>query len=438
MDMDMKSSTLDHWRKYFHSADSDIFEVIECGIMVAASDCPKEFLMRRDGIAEKLFSSHLTRCFGCNRIELVVPKEDDNKIKEGGFGGDGGSEGAGFGGKESKVNSSTTDREELNHVSNCSYDVAEELTNEIEEQSQIIGEVLRIKAVLSNYQDESDGALFESLRRLQLMELSVETLKATEIGKAVNNMRKQGSKQIGHLARALIDGWKVVVDEWVKTAAAIAGDSPESVNPSVVDDEDGLPSPPLDDLAFFTTSMDFSQFFDGMDDDGNFRSSGDVDKNRENGRIPTSENHHPKRKQQSPHDASVPKEDKSLMKKPEAVEKQTKPSKAHSGPGRPPKLSLEHKANGDTMLQRQSDLIPVQKKPLSDKSKYSDELSVQVKLEASKRKLQEGYKQAENVKKQRTVQVMELRDLPKNVGSGHRNSHPKPGTQNRRLANGRR
>lgn len=37
--------------------------------------------------------------------------------------------------------------------------------------------------------------------------------------------------------------------------------TPESVNPSVVDDEEGLPSPPLDEGAFFATNttMELSQ-----------------------------------------------------------------------------------------------------------------------------------------------------------------------------------
>jgi hypothetical protein len=38
--------------------------------------------------------------------------------------------------------------------------------------------------------------------------------------------------------------------------------TPDSVNPSVVDEEEGLPSPPLDEGAFFATqptSMELSQ-----------------------------------------------------------------------------------------------------------------------------------------------------------------------------------
>ncbi|XP_058078324.1 probable mediator of RNA polymerase II transcription subunit 26b [Magnolia sinica] len=434
--MAMKSATLDHWRDYFRGADSDIFEVIEYAIVVAASDCPKEFRMRRDRIAEKLFSCRLTRCFGCDRVELAVPQEDeeeDDDLFDGA-------------GKDSKVNSSTNDHVEpmaQHRRSNYSYDEAEALTEEIEEESQIVGEVLRIKEVLGNHLDEPDSVLFESLRRLQLMELSVETLKATEIGKAVNGLRKHGSKQIRHLARTLIDGWKDLVDAWVNAAAAIAGGTPESVNPSVVDEEEGLPSPPLDEGAFLatqTTSMELSQFFDGMDDDGNPRNSRESDNNHGNGRKPTSDNSNPRRKQKPPEVANVPMEDKIQVRKQEAVIRQNKPMNADVGPGRPPKMSLEHKANGDVKLQQRRDQVGVQRKPLTslqDKSKHSDDLLVRAKLEATKRRLHEGYQQAENAKKQRTIQVMELHDLPKQ-GLSHRNPYLKPGNHNRHWSHGRR
>ncbi|KAK4404731.1 putative mediator of RNA polymerase II transcription subunitb [Sesamum angolense] len=188
--------------------------------------------------------------------------------------------------KESKVNSSSRDDDDdddddddhrevmemnVNQISNYSYGDVDALTDEIEEESQFFGEVLRIKEILDNNEEESDTLLFDSLRRLQLMPLSVETLKATEIGKSVNSLRKHSSKEIRNLVRTLIEDWKVMVDSWVNATAAIAGAeiATESVKTSVVEEEEGLPSP-LDEGAFFATptSMELSQFFDGMDDDG--------------------------------------------------------------------------------------------------------------------------------------------------------------------------
>ncbi|PKU83303.1 putative mediator of RNA polymerase II transcription subunit 26b [Dendrobium catenatum] len=43
---------------------------------------------------------------------------------------------------------------------------------------------------------------------------------ATEIGRPVNALRKRNSKHIQKLAQSLVNGWKEFVDEWVKSDAA--------------------------------------------------------------------------------------------------------------------------------------------------------------------------------------------------------------------------
>ncbi|TYI58546.1 hypothetical protein E1A91_D11G366700v1 [Gossypium mustelinum] len=455
--MAMKGWAIEQWRGYFRTANSDIFDIIDHAIMVAALDCPKEFRLRRDRIAEKLFTCKLTRCSGCDRVELVLPEYEDDDNPTGCHGSfkredEEEEDGCGFfeagGSKESKANSSRDDPLMNQIASNYSYGEAEALTDEIEEESMIVGEVFRIKEILHNCQDEPDSVLFESLRKLQLMVLTVDILEATGIGKAVNRVRKHSSKQIRHLAQTLIDGWKELVDEWVSATKAVAGVTPESMNPSVdeeVDEEEeGLPSPPLDMDALFAqpTSMELSQFFDGMDDDGNPGSSGDFVRN--NGRKPSEENRNlSKRKPQTSSEANPAlKNDKSQqMKRQEPVTKpNNKPSTTNVGSGKPPKHNIEPKASNESNSLQKPDKIAVPKKPLrsqQDKLKPSDEDAVQEKLEATKRKLQERYQQVENAKRKRTIQVMELHDLPKQ-GSGHKNPHFKHGNHNRQWANGRR
>ncbi|KAK7336425.1 hypothetical protein VNO77_16966 [Canavalia gladiata] len=466
--MTMKSGSLDQWRNYFRSANSDIFEIIDHAIMVAASDCPKEFRVRRDGIAERLFSCKLTRCLGCDRVELAVSggdKERDCGDDHNDDDDDGGCK-SGFerhdrveieagASKESKVNSCSKDEHgdmDVNRVSNYSFGEAEALTDEIEEESQYVGEILRIRDILLNRQDESDSVLFDSLRRLQLIEVTVDSLKATEIGKAVNPLRKHGSKEISQLARTLIEGWREMVDEWYKatTTTPITGSegTPDSVNPSVVDDdeeeeEEGLPSPPMDEGAFLlaqTGSIELSQFFDGMDDDGNPRQSMQFNKNHENGRRPVLDSQVIE-KRKSKETTITTKDSKSQQtKKNEAGVKPNKPVPADSGPGRPPKSNMQRKSNMEPKMQQKIEKSSITKRSPSgqqDKSKSSDDTAVQVKLEATKRKLQESYQQAENAKKQRTIQVMEINDLPKQ-GVVSRNPHFKPGYHNRHWANARR
>ncbi|KAM7505220.1 hypothetical protein LguiB_004124 [Lonicera macranthoides] len=454
--MAVNSGGLDKWRDYFRTVkNSDIFDIIEHAIMVAASDCPKEFKLRRDRIAETLFSCKLSKCNGCDRVELAVPKGNED---EGGCKSGIDRDGCEFGGsKESKVNSSRVDDHvevNVNQVSNYSFDEAEALTNEIELESQIFGEVLRIKEIIDNSKDESNAVLFDSLRRLELMALSVETLKATEIGKAVNILRKHSSKEIRQLARTLIEGWKLLVDEWVsateKIAGATDGTTPESANPSIVEEEEeeeGLPSPPLDDIGFFAATMDFSEFFDGMDDDGNPRNSLDSNKNCGNGRKPGLENHNvPKQNQRLSNEPITPptdnkseltKNQETLMKKNSSVVKPNRPFNPESGPGRPTKPSVEQRVQNETKFQPKPEKITTERRPQAsqlDKLRCSDEAAEQVKLEATKRKLQERYQQAENAKRQRTIQVMELHDLPKQ-GLGPKNPHVKPGIHKRHWAN---
>nr|XP_019068392.1 probable mediator of RNA polymerase II transcription subunit 26b [Solanum lycopersicum] len=213
---------------------------------------------------------------------------------------------------------------------------------------------------------------------------------------------------------------------------------------SVVDqDEEGLPSPPLDDLAFFsaqTTSIELSQFFDGMDDDGNPRNSGGFNVNRGNGRKPSLGNQNiPLQKKQSADCFNAsPKENKgeqqkkqeAVIKKQTIVAKLTKPSGGESGPGRPTKPALEQKLKVNEMnFQQKSHKGTIQKRPVAsqqNKLRHSDEDVVPVKLEATKRKLQERYQEAEKAKRQRTIQVMELHDIPKkgpNQGVGLKNAH---------------
>lgn len=458
----MADASLENWREYFRTANSDIFTVIEHAILIAASDYPYDFKLNRDRVAEMLFTCKVTKCFGCDRVELSVPNavglvNTEEKINsEIDCGGSKDS-------KESKANSCSRDNEDdlrevmgmnANLVSNYSYD-AEALTDEIEEESQMLGEVLRIKETMEGY-GVSEALLFDCLRRLQLMNLSVETLKATDIGKSVNVMRKHRSKEIQNLARTLIDDWKVMVDAFLSASAAFA----ESVKTSAVEEEEeeeGLPSPPLDVGIFFATpsSMELSQFFDGMDDDGNPKSSEDSKKKQEFGRRPTLDKIDTR--SEKPRDSRTPPKDKKVDPKrnPEAVLIKQNPPKPYrpytdeSEPGRPKPLNsntapvrskpfLKPKVNNEMMVQQKSENRIIQKKPMPPQNEQNckNEASIGMKLEAAKRKLQERYQEAENAKKQRTIQVVDFQDLPKN-SYGNRNQM-RPGHHNRQFTNGRK
>ncbi|XP_048137663.1 probable mediator of RNA polymerase II transcription subunit 26b isoform X3 [Rhodamnia argentea] len=178
--------SLDEWRQFFRTTDTDVFEFIEKAITIAALDCPKDFLSRRGRIAERLFS-----------CETIGP------------GGD-----YALASKESKAKG---DRGNAVHdvVSmNNSHGEAEALSDDMEETAPIVGTVLKIKRVLDNSQHEPDSALHESLRRLQSMNITVDVLEKTKIGVSVNSVgRNCRSKQIAQLARNITMGWKALVED---------------------------------------------------------------------------------------------------------------------------------------------------------------------------------------------------------------------------------
>lgn len=168
------------------------------------------------------------------------------------------------------------------------------------------------------------------------------------------------------------------------------------------------------------------------------RTSGDFNDIRENER-PVPQNRGPTRRQEPPWQPPVPVERTPASKpenairqakrnsipsaqlKPQSiVNKPSKPSTADSGPGRPPKLSSEQKPNAQfSSVQRKLSNGPqdVRRKYhiwylkgyriislwinllitfVLQKSKNSDEASVDAKLEQAKRKLHERYQQVEN------------------------------------------
>ncbi|KZV47566.1 putative mediator of RNA polymerase II transcription subunit 26b-like [Dorcoceras hygrometricum] len=459
------SVTLGKWREFFRSSNSNIFNVIEHAIMVAACDYPYDFKLKRDRIAEMLFVSKMTKCFGCDRTELFVANCDGVEN----IGGNAKSRtGESKDTEESKVdnNSGGDDYDESrreikanwNCVSHCSFGDAEALTDELDEEFKVIEEVLRIKEILDNREEESVEVLFDSLRRLQLMCVSLETLKVTDIGKSVKVLQKHASKEIQNLVTELMEDWRIMIDAWVESTAAITGSGEaETESVKMTSEEDGgLPSPPLDEGALFTTtaSMELSRFFDGMDDDEILGNSGTSTKNQNNSRKLTLKN---------PISSSIPPNNRKVeQKKCQEVilKKQTlKPNRPQNGECRPVKPKSQYtetrlaKQNPPSNqsgsmrpkpakplimksaieIQQRPDTGTIQKKPMPPKQKldFNNEASVQVKLAVAKRKLQERYQAAENAKKQRTIRVVELHDLPKKRFAQRNNQHMKSGASNK-------
>ncbi|XP_039156275.1 probable mediator of RNA polymerase II transcription subunit 26a [Eucalyptus grandis] len=331
--------SLDVWRVFFRTTDTDIFEFIDKAITIAALDFPKDFLSRRGRIAERLFSREAARAGGdCAATS-----------------------------KESKANGHVGNAAHDVVSINCSHGEAETFSDDIEWTSQVVREVLRIKRVLDNSRRESDSALHESLRRLQSMSITVDILEKTKIGVSVNNLRRNcGSKQIALLAHNITMGWKALVEKF----CCRTGDA---ADPHKV--EDGT-----------TSSV----------------------KNQNIGEPP-----------QEKYDFKEP---ASLAKKKRKLNVNQQP-----GTGKPNmssntnsrttpasevaswKLAKERMFRSKTSNRS---ITGCKRQNAIDVTKGWNEVVADIKYEATKRKMQELYQKVETGKRRRTVQTLDLCDLP--------------------------
>eukprot|EP01018_Ginkgo_biloba_P037939 Gb_24268 [translate_table: standard] len=92
-------------------------------------------------------------------------------------------------------------------IRNYNYEEVEVLEEEIEEESLVLREACRIKEILANLEG-STSVVYESLRRMELMQLSVQILKSTKVGKQVNILRRHTSKEIQSMVKMLINSLK--------------------------------------------------------------------------------------------------------------------------------------------------------------------------------------------------------------------------------------
>ncbi|KAF7847677.1 hypothetical protein BT93_L2732 [Corymbia citriodora subsp. variegata] len=207
--------SLDDWREFFRTTVTDVFEFIDKAITIAALDCPEDFLSRRGQIAERLFSC------GTARDEGDCPATS----------------------KESKANGETSHAASNEVRIRNGRGEAEAFGDDIEDTSQVVREVLKIKQVLDNRRHEPESALLESLKRLRSMTITVDTLKKTKIGRSVNALRRKcRSKLIARLAHDITMEWRAMVKEICRSTKDVAGSNlltvclNSSINPCNVGD----------------------------------------------------------------------------------------------------------------------------------------------------------------------------------------------------------
>ncbi|KAJ4965460.1 hypothetical protein NE237_017309 [Protea cynaroides] len=199
--------------------------------------------------------------------------------------------------------------------------------------------------------DQSEDSLLDLLQSLADMDITFKALKETDIGRHVNHLRKHPSNEVRRLVKQLVRKWKDLVDEWVKF------NSPgETTNSALIADGDS----PQQNLP----------------------------KSIQNGY------HH-----QVPDFAYSP--------------------NPHNGSSGSDKNHSEPEPKGKVIPRRETQNRTPQSTPATasapqNKQREQKDSTIDPeRLASARRRLQENYQEAQNAKKQRTIQVMDLHDIPK-------------------------
>ncbi|KAA8530995.1 hypothetical protein F0562_005715 [Nyssa sinensis] len=212
--------------------------------------------------------------------------------------------------------------------------------------------ILRIKEHLED-PNQSEDSLVELLQSLADMDITFKALRETDIGRHVNRLRKHSSNDVRRLVKHLVRKWKDLVDEWVRL------NTPGELTSSAL-------------------------IADGDSPQQN------VLKNPQNG-------HH-----QVPDFAFSP--------------------NPHNGSSGSDKINSEPEPKPKAIPRRETPIRPSQSIPISasapppncDLQRPPKDTSIDLeKLASARRRLQENYQEAQNAKKQRTIQVMDIHDIPK-------------------------
>ncbi|KAJ8476486.1 hypothetical protein OPV22_020213 [Ensete ventricosum] len=197
--------------------------------------------------------------------------------------------------------------------------------------------------------DQPEDSLVSLLQNLADMDITFKALKETDIGRHVNGLRKHPSNEVRRLVKQLVRKWKDLVDEWVTSNSAF-----DTASPAIITDGD---SP---------------QQISG--------------KNNQNGHQVLEFGYSP-----NPHAGYLSSERTSS----ESVEPKAK------------------SAINPTKTNSTSTHAPSSASPAHKVKEHKDNLLDPERLASARKRLHENYQEAQNAKKQRTIQVMDIHQIPK-------------------------
>ncbi|GFP94512.1 probable mediator of RNA polymerase ii transcription subunit 26c [Phtheirospermum japonicum] len=345
-----------------------IWELIEAAIKVAGSDYGDELQRRRDKIVESLYTPAAQLCRNCNGglfddgalDEPYYPQavsnnynNSDNIIDNNNY-------------EEYNDNSKKYDKDDSNkRISNDDFSKSP-LTPESnhrgisggEDQDDVDpygglfdDEQTKILSIKEQLEDphQSEDDVVQLLQNLGDMDITFQALKETDIGRHVNRLRKHPSNEVRVLVKQLVRKWKDTVDEWVRV------NQPKATSNLIGDGDSPQQSIPKNQQNGHQQVPDFG-----------------YSPNPQNGNNTVERN----------------------FGEHETKTKAPKPAPRKEAPCRPPQ-SLPKTASA-----------PLNRPPRE--TVVDDE-----RLNSARRRLQENYQEAQNAKKQRTIQVMDIHEIPK-------------------------
>ncbi|CAL5098151.1 unnamed protein product [Urochloa decumbens] len=205
--------------------------------------------------------------------------------------------------------------------------------------------------------DQSEDEMVSLLQNLADMDITYKALQETDIGRHVNGLRKHPSGEVRQLVKLLVRKWKEIVDDWVRLHNS-GGDG----GSSIISDGDS-PNKVQSKNLQNTQASDFKYSPSPQNHNG-FSSERSINQNLE-----------------------------STMEK-----RRTSPAHAYHNT----------KQNSNNNYSITSSSAPARTMREQKATHLDSE-----KLDSARKRLQENYQEAQNAKKQRTIQVMDIHDIPK-------------------------
>ncbi|CAN6380660.1 unnamed protein product [Urochloa humidicola] len=235
---------------------------------------------------------------------------------------------------------------------------AEELGGGGDAEPGLESKIVAIRDFLED-PDQPEDELVSLLQNLEDMDVTYKVLQETDIGRQVNGLRKHPSAEVRRLVKQLIRKWKEIVDDWVRLhnsggdggSSIIAdGDSPDKIQGTGRSHQ----SPRVSGFQYSPSPQRHNGSTSERVNNG-FEPI--MDMKRKASPVPT---HHNSRQMNNNHHSTT----------------------ISSAPA---KVTRDHKDN----------LLDLDR------------------LDSARKRLQENYQEAQNAKKQRTIQVMDINDIPK-------------------------